>query len=67
MMAKTATEKSRLYSVHPGVTMVQKWITELKTEDGTLMGRVAQADPERRSGGRAGTARMAEDETRSGH
>jgi hypothetical protein len=33
-MAKTATRKKSIYSVHPGVTMVQKWITELKQKTG---------------------------------
>jgi hypothetical protein len=33
-MAKTATRKKSINSVHPGVTMVQKWITELKQKTG---------------------------------
>jgi len=30
----TATKKRPLYSVHPGVTMVQKWVAELKQKTG---------------------------------
>ena len=33
-MPKTATKSTFLYDVHPGVAMVQKWITELKPETG---------------------------------
>ncbi len=30
----TATKKKSIYSVHPGITMVQKWIIELKQKTG---------------------------------
>jgi len=33
-MSKTATKSTFLYDVHPGVAMVQKWITELKPKTG---------------------------------
>jgi hypothetical protein len=33
-MPKTATKSTSLYDVHPGVAMVQKWITELKPKTG---------------------------------
>ena len=33
-MSKTATKCTFLYDVHPGVAMVQKWITELKPKTG---------------------------------
>jgi hypothetical protein len=35
-MARTATEPKRksIYSVHPGLKMVQKWIGELKEKTG---------------------------------
>jgi len=33
-MSKTATKYTFLYDVHPGVAMVQKWITELKPKTG---------------------------------
>jgi len=33
-MPKTATKSTFLYDVHPGVAMVQKWITELKPKTG---------------------------------
>lgn len=35
-MARTATQpkKKSMYSVHPGVLMTQKWITELKQKTG---------------------------------
>ena len=33
-MAKSATQSSKLYNVHPGVAMVQKWIVELKPKTG---------------------------------
>jgi hypothetical protein len=33
-MSKTASKSSTLYDVHPGVAMVQKWITELKPKTG---------------------------------
>ncbi len=33
-MAKPATQKKSIYSVHPGVVMTQKWIGELKQKTG---------------------------------
>ena len=38
-MAKTATRtaKKSIYSVHPGVTMVQKWMAELKQKTGRTL------------------------------
>jgi hypothetical protein len=33
-MAKTASKTKSIYSVHPGVLMTQKWITELKQKTG---------------------------------
>jgi Domain of unknown function (DUF5655)/Domain of unknown function (DUF4287) len=38
-MAKTATKAAQksIYSVHPGVTMVQKWIAELKQKTGRTL------------------------------
>jgi|SRR5271167_1509852 len=33
-MPKSGTQSSFLYDVHPGVVMVQKWITELKSKTG---------------------------------
>ncbi len=33
-MAKSATQASKLYDVHPGVALVQKWIVELKPKTG---------------------------------
>jgi hypothetical protein len=29
-MPATAAKKKSIYSVHPGITMVQKWVAELK-------------------------------------
>lgn len=36
-MPKTATKKKSVYSVHPGVTMTQKWIAELKEKTGRTL------------------------------
>jgi hypothetical protein len=36
-MAKTGVAQKSIYSVHPGVTMVQKWITELKPKTGRTL------------------------------
>jgi hypothetical protein len=33
-MTKSATKKKSVYSVHPGVVMTQKWISELKEKTG---------------------------------
>jgi uncharacterized protein DUF5655/uncharacterized protein DUF4287 len=37
-MPKSATQSSSLYDVHPGVAMVQKWVTELKSKTGRSLG-----------------------------
>ena len=36
-MARTATSKKSIYSVHPGVLMTQKWIGELKQKTGRTL------------------------------
>lgn len=36
-MPKTATKRKSVYSVHPGVTMTQKWIAELKEKTGRTL------------------------------
>jgi hypothetical protein len=36
-MAKPATQKKSIYSVHPGVLMTQKWIAELKQKTGRTL------------------------------
>lgn len=36
-MAKTATKTKSIYGVHPGVTMTQKWIAELKQKTGRTL------------------------------
>jgi hypothetical protein len=33
-MPKSGAQTSSLYDVHPGVAMVQKWVTELKPKTG---------------------------------
>ena len=33
-MARLATQRKSIYSVHPGVLMTQKWVGELKTKTG---------------------------------
>jgi hypothetical protein len=37
LMAKLATQKKSIYSVHPGVLMTQKWMAELKEKTGRTL------------------------------
>ncbi len=46
--AKEAMSKS-LYGVHPGVAMVQKWIAEMKAENGAVAGGMDCAGEEGRT------------------